>query len=73
MPKFKENLLHNGMPKIFKELEALNEDFYPIPAKINQDERGKFIDPIQSGKALTKEEFLELYQFCSSVIHAENP
>ncbi len=59
--------------KIFKELEALNEDFYPIPAKINEDERGKFIDPIQSDNALTKEEFLELYQLCSSVIHAENP
>ncbi len=59
--------------KIFKELEELNENFYPIPAKINEDERGKFIDPILNNDFLSKDDFLELYQICSSVIHAENP
>ena len=59
--------------KILKELEELNENFYPIPAKINEDERGKFIDPILNTDFLSKDDFLELYQICSSVIHAENP
>lgn len=59
--------------KILKEIEGLNENFYPIPAKINADERGRFIDPILNIDFLTKDDFLELYQICSSVIHAENP
>ena len=59
--------------KILKEIEELNENFYPIPAKIHEDERGKFIDPILNTDYLSKDDFLELYQICSSVIHAENP
>ena len=59
--------------KILKELQALNEDYYPIPAKINEDERGKFVDPILNTDFLSKDDFLELYQICSGVIHAENP
>jgi len=59
--------------KILKEGETLNENFYPIPAKINEDERGKFIDPILNTDFISKEDFFELYQICSNVIHAENP
>jgi hypothetical protein len=59
--------------KILKEIEELNENYYPTPAKINEDERGKFIDPILKTDYLSKDDFLELYQICSSVIHAENP
>jgi hypothetical protein len=59
--------------KILKELEELNENYYPIPAKISEDERGKFIDPILKTDFLSKADFLELYQICSSIIHAENP
>ncbi len=59
--------------KILKEIEELNENYYPIPAKISEDDRGKFIDPIQNLDCLSKEDFLELYQICSGVIHAENP
>ena len=59
--------------KILKEIEKLNENFYPIPAKIDEDERGKFINPILNTDYLSKDDFLELYQVCSSVIHAENP
>jgi hypothetical protein len=58
---------------ILKDIEHINEDFYPIPAKINEDERGKFIDPILNIEILTKDDFLELYKICSSVIHSENP
>lgn len=59
--------------KILKELEQLNKYYYPIAAKINQDDRGKFIDPILDTDVLTKDNFLELYQKTSEVIHAENP
>ena len=59
--------------KILKEIEQINPNYYPVPARLKIDERGAYVDPIVNRDYLTKDDFLELYQTTSSVIHAENP
>ena len=64
--------------RLLKELEEINPNFYPQPSrqvlKGTNSEGQSFYDtpPIESGY-LTKEEFVNLYNRCSGLIHADNP
>jgi hypothetical protein len=60
--------------KILKAIEKINPAFYPVPTKQILDASGKVVrvedvrDPY-----LTRGDFVNLYQTCSSLLHASNP
>ena len=59
--------------RILKTLEKVNPKFYPIPTKQVPISKGHYATPqIESGY-LKKEEFITLYDRCSSILHADNP
>ena len=68
---------HYHAKRILIDLEKINPKFYPVPInytisrKEGQPGRGK-IEYIKNGY-LTKEEFIEVYDECAELMHAENP
>jgi hypothetical protein len=63
--------------KMLKYLEELNPQFYPEPLKIasvSHEAGRRFfkMEPLADG-FLTKDNFVELYDYCSDVLHARNP
>ena len=61
--------------KILKKLKTINPDFYPRPSRQIRDPKksGHFtLEPIKSGY-LTQDNFVELYNLSSTLIHARNP
>lgn len=61
--------------RILEDIEKINPYFYPIPTKQIIDEKtGKVVqtEKIESGY-LTKDEFPDVYNKCSEVIHSSNP
>jgi hypothetical protein len=60
---------------ILDDLEKMNPGFYPVPTEqVRNQETGKVseVRPILK-PYLTKMDFVDVYQFCSSLLHAENP
>jgi hypothetical protein len=60
---------------IFKGIEVIHPNFYPIPIKQNPPtKQGVFhdLDEIESG-FLTKEDLLMLLDKCGDIMHADNP
>lgn len=73
--KYYSNFMNHYHAKhIFRDLEKINPDFYPKPGKQIKDEKGEVIrlDNIETGY-LTKDEFIDIYDESSSLLHAENP
>ena len=67
--KFKERV---RVKRIFQMLKEINPKFYPDPTKQNKVSEGYYDNiPIKSGY-LTKEEFIMLYDKCSSFLHVDN-
>jgi hypothetical protein len=61
--------------KILKKLKTINPDFYPRPTRQIKDPKksGHFtLESIESGY-LTQDDFVELYNLSSTLIHATNP
>jgi hypothetical protein len=61
--------------RILNDIEKVNPSFYPVPTKqIIDKETEKVIatEKIEGGY-LTKEEFSDVYDKCSKVIHSSNP
>lgn len=67
---------HYNAKLIIQDLERINPDFYPRPTKqVIKEVDGKRVfdlKPIETG-FLTKGEFLEVYEKCGGMMHAENP
>jgi hypothetical protein len=61
--------------KILDDLEKLNPGFYPVPTEQVLDSKsGKVLEVRPMAKpGLTKADFADVYQRCSSILHAENP
>jgi hypothetical protein len=61
--------------KILEDLEKLNPNFYPVPTEqILDPKTGDVVATKQISKPyLTKEDFIAVYQKCSTMLHAENP
>jgi hypothetical protein len=63
--------------KILDYVESLNPEFYPQPFtigsfSIESGHRHFQFKPLEGG-FLTKEEFAELYEYCTDILHARNP
>ena len=63
--------------QVLKYLGEVNPHFYPEPlriASVSQQVGRKFfkMEPLADG-FLTKDNFVELYDYCSDVLHARNP
>ena len=67
---------HYNARIILQDLERINPKFYPIPTKQiqnNIDGKSFFnLKPVTHG-FLTKEDFLNAYEKCGGMLHAENP
>ena len=59
-------------------LEKVNPDFYPLPitlASTTTEADGKIhhrLEPLTT-RFLRKDDFVELYNYCGDVLHAQNP
>lgn len=64
---------HYKVRCIIKDLEVLHPDFYPVPSgQVLRD--GKVVEVIEIKEGfLTKEELIDVYEKCSSIIHVSNP
>lgn len=66
---------HYHAKHILRDIELLNPNFYPIPTRqIINPITNKVIETknVESG-FLTKDEFADVYDECSQLMHAENP
>jgi hypothetical protein len=64
---------HWNARRLLRNLAAINPDFYPKPLTALKDESGSIrFDYVPSGY-LTKDDFVELYQQTSAVLHVPNP
>jgi hypothetical protein len=65
---------HWNVKRLFKKLEKVHPDFYPVPAIIpaEQSTPVKQLQDVTSD-FLTKDDFVVLYDVCSQVIHTQNP
>ncbi|QDK77769.1 hypothetical protein EXU85_03830 [Spirosoma sp. KCTC 42546] len=66
---------HYHAKHILRDLEKINPDFYPNPVKQLIDESTGLVREIVNIKEgyLTKDEFINIYDFCSGQMHADNP
>ena len=59
--------------RILETLDRVNPNFYPVPTSQVLISEGQYDTPnIESGY-LTREEFEELYNTCSAILHSKNP
>ncbi|MEM9299845.1 MAG: hypothetical protein AAGA64_15890, partial [Bacteroidota bacterium] len=55
---------------IFKELERINPNFYPVPVKSTIDK----LDPrLKQDGYLKKDKAIKVYKSCGGYLHATNP
>jgi hypothetical protein len=65
---------HWNAKRMLADLEKVNSDFYPMPlGKPQLQADGIKHFPEVSGKFLTKDEFILLYDRCGEILHARNP
>lgn len=64
---------HYHAERIMRDLKRINPDFYPAPIKlIQQEDKMPEWVKVEEG-FLTKEEFVNIYQKCGGMMHAQNP
>ena len=64
---------HGG--RILKDIEKINPRFYPEPIVEKQSSEPKIktdLQPVKEGY-LTKKDFIEVYNKCGAILHADNP
>ena len=64
---------HWKAKQILNELEKINPKFYPYPTKQIPVSEGLYNTPKIKSGYLTKEDFIELYDRCSNMLHSNNP
>ena len=66
---------HWNAKRIFKDLERINPDFYPRPViAVPAESPGTDLHfKERDNDFLSKDEFIEVYTKCSTILHAENP
>lgn len=64
---------HYHAERIMRDLERINPNFYPVPInRIKHENKEDELVEIENGY-LTKEEFVEIYERCGGMMHAQNP
>lgn len=64
---------HYHAERIMRDLERINPNFYPVPVnRIKHENKEDELVEIENGY-LTKEEFVEIYERCGGMMHAQNP
>lgn len=64
---------HYHAERILNDLERINPDFYPKPIRRIRREDGVYdFTPLTEG-FLTKDEFVQIYEKCGGMLHAQNP
>jgi len=64
---------HWNAKSLLNNIEKIHPDFYPKPVVFSEDiSQGKHLLEVKEG-FLTRNEFVELYDKCSEVLHARNP
>ena len=58
---------------IFKDLERLNPQFYPVPVKTDDTVKPKKWVDVDKEMYLTKQEAIKVYNKCISLMHVSNP
>ena len=64
---------HWNAKYIVRDIERINPDFYPKPFIQKDDESGRKVDLEPKTDYLTKEKFIDLYEWCGGRLHALNP
>jgi hypothetical protein len=61
--------------RILKDIEKINPNFYPVPVKESPstDPKAKTEWRTVTEGFLTKDDFVEVYDKCSRILHADNP
>ncbi len=59
--------------RILGALEKVNPKFYPVPTRQVPISEGRYDTPNVESGFLTKEDFIELYDQCSAILHSTNP
>ncbi len=75
MERYERFRRHYNGKRILEDLEKLNPHFYPRPTRqVLDPDTGKVVRvvDIESG-FLTKDHYVELYDICGDLLHAENP
>jgi len=73
--QYKKFANHWNAKRILNDIEKVNPSFYPVPGRqIIDRETGKVVEVKKlKGGYLTKDEFSDVYDKCSEVIHSSNP
>lgn len=58
---------------LLKELAVIHPEFYPQPVRFDHVKEGGIKHFARADGYLTQEEFIELYDVCSQIIHMHNP
>ena len=66
---------HYNAHLMFKDMKRVNVNFYPEPIIQTPSKNHEFVSEwsTPSSGYLTKDDFLELYEKCGRMMHAENP
>jgi hypothetical protein len=66
---------HWHAARILRDLAEINPQFYPTPGKQIRDEKSTAVIAVDSIKEgfLTQNDFVELYESCGKILHADNP
>lgn len=75
MARYNRFRRHYNGKRILKDLEKVNSEFYPRPTRqVVDPDSGKVVEvvDVESG-FLTKDEYVELYDICGHLLHADNP
>lgn len=64
---------HWKAARLLKELAAIHPEFYPQPMRFDHVKEGGIKHFARLDGYLTQEEFVELYDVCSQLIHMHNP
>lgn len=72
--EYKNFEVHYKAKAILDDIEKIHPQFFPIPAKITNKKDGtRNLGINQESNPLTKDEFKELYDKCTAIIHAWKP
>jgi hypothetical protein len=61
--------------RIMDDLSKVNENYYPVPVEVILADSSQNVGslPVKTSGFLKKERYIEAYDFCSNILHTENP
>lgn len=69
---YKTHSRHWKAKDILEKLEKINKDFYPLPLMLPNSDSPCELENVREG-FLSRDDFIELYDISSGVIHSSNP